>query len=257
MEEFERFIEKFKNKSGIDLNFYKRKQMERRIRSFARSNGQVDLDQFFDIINSHNEIYKKFVNHLTINVSEFFRNPAQWDTLIKKVIPELIQKNKNLKIWSAGCSTGEEPYTLAIILERDFPTLKYSIHASDLDDEVLKKAEIGLYGDKAIVNVNKSDLQKYFTKQGNFFSVNSSLKKNIKFSKQNLLKDSFDKNFDLILCRNVVIYFTEESKFELYKRFYQSLRPGGVFFTGNTEQIFNSRDIGFQSIAAFFYQKPY
>ena len=254
--EFERFIEKIHKKSGLDLSQYKRKQMERRIRSLMKSNNIDNLEDYFLLLDRSKEHYDKFTDHLTINVSEFFRNIAQWDYLRNTIVPRLVANTDSLKVWSAGCSTGEEPYTLAIMLSETLgATKKFSIHATDLDREVLRKANLGIYNERALANVDNKLIDKYLEKNGTTFVVKDILKKHINFRQHNLLKDSFETNYDLILCRNVVIYFTEETKFELYKRFNTSLKTGGVFFTGNTEQIFRSKEIGFNSIAPFFYEK--
>ncbi|MDW7674179.1 MAG: protein-glutamate O-methyltransferase CheR [Bacillota bacterium] len=255
-QEFERFIQKIYKKTGLDLSQYKRKQMERRIRSLMKSHNINELDEYFLLLDKSKAHFDKFMDHLTINVSEFFRNPVQWAYLKNTIIPKISVGKDSLKVWSAGCSTGEEPYSLAMMLNEVWKNKKFAIHATDLDREVLRKANLGIYNEKALVNVEKSLLNKYFTNVESVFTVKDELKKNIKFMQQNLLKDSFEKGFDVILCRNVVIYFTEETKFVLYQKFFEALRPGGVFFTGNTEQIFRAKEIGFTSIAPFFYQKP-
>jgi len=255
-QEFHRFVQKIHRKTGLDLSQYKQKQMERRIRSLMKSNNLDNLDHYFSLIDRSKEHFDKFMDHLTINVSEFFRNPVQWEYLQKNILPRLSQGKESLKIWSAGCSTGEEPYSLAVMLNESLPHKKFVIHATDLDLEVLRKASVGSYNIKAITNLENRLVAKYFSLQGPNYVVKDEVKKNIRFYQSNLLKDQIEKNFDLILCRNVVIYFTEETKFELYKGILAALKPGGVFFTGNTEQIFKSKEIGFQSMAPFFYQKP-
>jgi chemotaxis protein methyltransferase CheR len=252
---YETFLEDLRRRKGLDLTGYKRPQMERRINSLMRGLKITDYSAYLDLMEKEIQHWRKFVDTLTINVSEFYRNPPQWQVLETKIVPELMQKSNSLKIWSAGCSTGEEPYTLAMVLMQNFPNLNFTITASDIDDEVLNKARAGVYNDKAVVNLPKNYIVKYFRQQENTFTVNDEVKKKVKFLKQNLLKDVFDHNFDLILCRNVVIYFTEESKAYLYKRFYEALRPGGVLFTGSTEQIFQAREIGYTLVASFFYQK--
>ncbi|KAB2952270.1 protein-glutamate O-methyltransferase CheR [Heliorestis acidaminivorans] len=255
-DDYEIFIKKVHTKSGLDLSNYKRPQMERRIRTLMRSQGASDLVSYFSIIDRDSNQYQKFIDHLTINVSEFLRNPSQWDVLRNKILPQLLKENPKLKVWSAGCSTGEEPYSLAITMLEARCDMTHKIIASDIDREVLRKAQIGLYGSKSLANIPDALVKKYFIEQGSgFYQVKDELKKHIKFQQHNLLKDSFESNVDLILCRNVVIYFTEETKSLLYKRFYQSLRKGGILFTGSTEQIFQAREIGFSTAATFFYQK--
>ena len=252
---YEAFLQDLQRKKGLDLTGYKRPQMERRINSLMRSLKISDYNSYIDLLEKEIQHWRKFIDTLTINVSEFYRNPTQWEILQTRIIPELIEKYHSLKIWSAGCSTGEEPYTLAMVLMSQFPNMFFSLYATDIDDEVLNKAKAGVYNDKAVANLPKSYLTRYFTQQGTTYTVSDEVKKKVKFAKQNLLRDVFGRNFDIILCRNVVIYFTEESKADLYHRFYEALKPGGVLFTGSTEQIFQAREIGYTLAASFFYKK--
>ncbi len=252
---YEAFLDKLRRKKGLDLTGYKRPQMERRINSLMRSLRIENYDEYLSLMEAEQKHWQKFIDTLTINVSEFYRNPPQWEILISKILPALFARNSSLKIWSAGCSTGEEPYTLAMVLSMNFPTHTFNLLATDIDDEVLNKARNGIYIDKAIINLPQTYLTRFIKQENGNIIVSDEIKKKIKFGKHNLLRDSFDRNFDLILCRNVVIYFTEESKNELYKNFYGALKPGGILFTGSTEQIFQAREIGFSLVSSFFYQK--
>jgi chemotaxis protein methyltransferase CheR len=252
---WEWFIDKVHRKSGIDLRNYKRPQMERRINSFMRSNGAADYSAFVKSIEENHDLYRRFIEHLTINVSEFFRNKNHWDVLQATIVPELLKERSQLKIWSAGCSTGEEPYSLAIMMKEYFPNHFQSIWATDLDQEVLAKAQIGLYNPKAVAAMPPALVKKYFAEEGNFLRIHDGIKNLVKFQKQDLLNDQFPTDFDLILCRNVVIYFTEEAKEKLYRKFVGAMRKNGVLFIGSTEQIFQARELGLKSTATFFYQK--
>ncbi len=255
MRTWEWFITNFEQISKIDLTFYKRPQMERRISSFMRSLEINDYEEFIRILRTDKDILDRFVLHITINVSEFFRNNNHWQKLSGDIIPDLVKQRNKIKIWSAGCSTGEEAYSLAILaLENNLP-LDGKILATDIDRGVLEKADIGLYSKKAVENVPAGYLKKYFTQQGDFYSINNEIKNMVAFKRQDLLKDKFDDGFDLILCRNVVIYFTEDSKNLLYKKFSSAMRAKGVLFIGSTEQIFQAKELGLSSIAIFFYQK--
>lgn len=256
MDKYESFLKNLHRYLEVDLHGYKRPQMERRINSLMRTLKIDTYDTFIQKMREDPIIKNRFIEHLTINVSEFFRNRPQWEILKEKILPLLLTNNQNLKIWSAGCSSGEEPYTLAMILAEHFPQGKHSILATDFDLKVLNKAQNGLYTAKEISGVPEHYLKKYIVNLKDNYRVKESLGKMINFQRHNLLKDVFDTNFDLILCRNVVIYFTEDTKNQLYRRFFQCLRNQGVLFTGSTEQIIQARDIGFNSIAIFFYQKP-
>lgn len=241
--------------SHIDLTAYKRPQMERRINSFMRSVNAPDYNRFIDMLAANKDTYHKFVEHITINVSEFFRNTNHWRVLEDEIIPRLLKKRGTLKIWSAGCSTGEEPYSLAIMVREKRLDLSDKILATDLDAEVISKAQGGTYASRVLQGVPQTTLTRYFDAGGDSYTVKSEIKNMVKFQKHDLLKDNFPRDYDLILCRNVVIYFTEETKQALYRRFTDAMRPGGVLFIGSTEQIFNSREIGLNTISTFFYQK--
>lgn len=252
---WEWFIAQFEKLSKIDLTAYKRPQMERRINSFMRSVNVPDYKSFVEVLQKDHLIYRKFVDHLTINVSEFFRNANHWEVLEKEIIPLLFQSRNKLKLWSAGSSTGEEPYSLAMLFKDKFGGRIDKILASDIDKEVLEKASIALYNEKSIHTLPEAYRKKYAKNEGNYFRISDDIKAMVNFQQQNLLKDDYPKDIDLILCRNVVIYFTEETKQKLYKKFAEALRPQGILFIGSTEQIFQAKELGLKSIATFFYQK--
>lgn len=255
MDLYEKFLQDLKKTLDIDLSGYKRPQMERRINTLMRILKVENYQEFVQVMKKDKGKFERFLNHLTINVSEFFRNNTQWDVLQNKILPELLSKTQNLRIWSAGCSTGEEPYTLAMILAERFSAGNHTIFATDFDDRVLNKAKEGYYLNKDLMGTPKIYLQKYFDMDERGGRVKNSLKNMITFQHHNLLKDKFPEKNDLIICRNVVIYFTEETKSMLYKKFSASLRNGGVLFTGSTEQIFNSSNYNLSSVAIFFYKK--
>lgn len=252
---YETFLQDLRRRKGLDLTGYKRPQMERRINSLMRSLRVEDYNTYLSLLEREIQYWRKFLDTLTINVSEFYRNPPQWEVLESKILPELIAKSHSLKLWSAGCSTGEEPYTLTMVLLNKFPGVYFTLLATDIDDEVMNRAKAGVYNEKAVANLPQTYIQKFFVQEGNTFTVAEEVKKRVRFAKHNLLRDAFDRSFDLVLCRNVVIYFTEDSKAELYRKFYDSLRPGGVLFTGSTEQIFQAREIGYTLASSFFYKK--
>lgn len=250
------FKQKLHAKSGINLNDYKPAQMQRRIGNMMSRNGAGSYLDFFSKLEADPKLYKDFIDFLTINVTEFFRTPEKFDELEKRVIPDLLKQSSKLSIWSAGCSIGAEPYSLAIMLNELTPQTKHRILATDLDVEMLAKAKQGSYTANELKNLPPARLKKYFTQADGLSTINSDIKTRVEFQRHNLLVDKFETGFDLILCRNVVIYFTEEAKDGLYRRFFASLKPGGVLFVGGTEAILNFRDIGFAHYLPFFYRKP-
>lgn len=252
--------EKFKRDvyalTTIDLNSYKEKQMRRRIDSLATKNRMESYDAYVSLLKKDPVKFEEFINFLTINVSEFYRNPEQWDFLDQEVFPMLIKRfGKNLKIWSAACSTGDEPYSLVMALSRHIPLEQIQVIATDIDKQVLEKAQAGLYNSKSIAGVPEDLKKKYFTPIGSSFKISDQIKRRVEFRQHNLLSDEYPKGCHLIVCRNVVIYFTEEAKNEIYQKFYQSLVDQGVLFIGSTEQIINYRDLGYKRYQSFFFEK--
>ncbi|WP_058485439.1 CheR family methyltransferase [Defluviitalea phaphyphila] len=241
--------------TGIDLNSYKERQMKRRINALIRKNNYKDYFSYLKALKNNKELYKEFINYITINVSEFFRNPVQWEILEKEIIPYLLKNSSTIKIWSAACSTGEEPYSLAMTLAKFIPLSQIKILATDIDKQVLEKAQIGLYNKKSISGVSKEFLLKYFKKVGEDYKISDEIKNCVTFKQHDLLKDPYPNKCDLIVCRNVLIYFTDEAKNKIYKKFNNSLKTGGVLFVGNTEQIILSHKYLFSPIKTFFYKK--
>lgn len=252
---YEWFKKKIYELTGIDLNNYRPKQMERRINSLMERVGAKDYREYHTLLAKRQAHYQQFLNHITINVSEFFRNPERFKELEIKILPGLLRESPRLKVWSAACSYGAEPYTLAMILEKVAPNKSHRILATDIDKQMLEKAAIGKYTANDVKNVDKMFLDKYFIQEGTSHLLVDSLKKKVEFKHHDLLKDPYEKGFDLIVCRNVVIYFTDDAKDKLYRQFYQSLRKGGYLFVGGTERIHNYREIGYENVYPFFYKK--
>lgn len=240
----------------IDLNAYKEKQMKRRIDTLITKNQINNYKEYVALIKKDAERFEQFVNFLTINVSEFYRNPEQWQILDKEVFPTLIQKfGKNLKIWSAACSTGDEPYSLVMALSKYMPLNQIKIIATDIDKQVLDKARMGLYNAKSIASVPEEFKKKYFKPIGSSYQISDEIKRQVEFKEHNLLKDSYPSGCHLIVCRNVLIYFTEEAKDEIYKKFNAALNKEGILFIGSTEQIMNYKELNYQRKQSFFFEK--
>ena len=242
--------------TGIDLSAYKEQQMKRRIDTLIVRHKINGYDQFVTAIKTDNTLFEEFVSYLTINVSEFYRNTNQWELLDKEYIPELIQKfGKNLKIWSAAWSTGDEPYSLVMALSKHVPLSNIKIIATDLDKQIIAQAKTGIYNEKSIAGVPEDLRSKYFTKVGNSYKISDEIKSKVEFREHNLLKDPYITDCNLIVCRNVLIYFTEQAKDEVFAKFARSLRQGGLLFIGSTEQIINYKEYSYERRNSFFYEK--
>lgn len=253
-EEFKQDVYKL---TDIDLNQYKERQMKRRIESLISRKGFDGFESFYKGMKQDNSLLRTFVSYLTINVSQFYRNPDQWINLEKEIIPYLKQTcGERLTIWSAACSTGDEPYTLAMLFSKYISPDKFKIIATDIDDDVLSFAQTGIYSAKSLTDLPKEYLDKYFVKvDDSHYEVSQTIKKCVTFKKHNLLKDDYFKDVHLIVCRNVVIYFTEEAKDNVYRKFHKSLVDDGILFIGSTEQILHAKELGFKAKRIFFYEK--
>ena len=242
--------------TSIDLNAYKEQQMKRRIDTLISRRKISGYEDFVKVLKSDKDVFEEFVSYLTINVSEFYRNPDQWELMDKQFIPELIKKfGKNLKIWSAACSTGDEPYSLVMALSRHLPLSNIKIIATDIDKQIIAQAKVGIYNEKSLAGVPKDLRDKYFTKIGNSYQISDEIKSRVEFKQHNLIKDPFFDNCDFIVCRNVLIYFTEEAKDDVFRKFCNSLKMGGYLFIGSTEQIMNHREMGYERKNSFYYER--
>lgn len=241
----------------IDLNLYKERQMKRRIDALIAKHKIDSYDSYVGVIKKNPVMFEEFVNYLTINVSEFYRNPEQWALLEKEVLPYLFSKFGNsLKIWSAACSTGDEPYSLVMLLSKFIPLSRIKVLATDIDKQILEKARVGLYNVKSLKGLPEEFQKKYFTEiNSTTYQIADSIKACVEFKQHNLLKDEYPSNCDLIVCRNVLIYFTEEAKDTIYKNFNKSLKKEAILFVGSTEQIIQPQNLQFATYKSFFYKK--
>ena len=251
--EWNDFYGKMKAKTGLDLHLYKANQMQRRIASMATNQGCKSLAEFWGWVSASPSNIEHFMDRLAINVSELFRNPEKWAEMENTVLPMLLKTSSRLKVWSAGCSYGAEAHTLAMILRHKFPG-NHQIIGTDIDMAALAQAKQGTFSDDDVRYV-PAEYRRFVEKAETGWVADKGLKQMLSFHKQNILLDRFDSNFDLIMCRNVVIYFTDEAKDQLYTRFAQSLKPGGVLFVGSTERVANSDSIGLATVRPFFYQR--
>lgn len=240
---------------GIVLDGYKESQMKRRIDSLIERSGAGSYEKYYEMLVTDRKKYDEFIGFFTINVSEFWRNPEQWQLLEDKML-KYFEGNGSIKIWSAACSSGDEAYSLAMLLLEHPDMENFSIIGTDIDAKVLKVAKKGVYNKKSLGELPQNYIEKYLTQTGeDEYKVSDIVRNHVLFRQHDLLKDNYPLGFDLIVCRNVLIYFTEDAKKNIYRGFNRSLRPGGILFLGNTEQIINPADYGFVSVSSFFYKK--
>lgn len=221
--------------------------LQNRVKTRMKTIAVTDSGEYLKLIASQDNRaeFEALVNAITTNETYFYRCESQIDSLREIVLPKLIDKkvaegDRSLKIWSAGCSTGEEPYTLAVCL---YETLQFhtiwnvSIYATDISTEVLTRALEGKYNRRAIEHIPPDLLTKYFFEKDGYYYINNIVKKDVEFEYMNLSDGYYDGGFDIIFCRNVLIYFRDETKRDILNKFYDSLKPDGYLFLGPAEMV--------------------
>jgi chemotaxis protein methyltransferase CheR len=210
-----------------------------------RAVGVKDLVSYDAFISRDEEEFRLLMDELTINVTQFYRDPLVFNAIAEEILPLIIynksrHNQRTIRIWSAGCSSGEEPYTLSMVandLLDGYEEYSVSITATDIDQYSLEVAEEGKYAERQLVSLPLAYKQRYFEKDGQDYSVREEVRRLVKFKRCDLFSEVAGKNYDLILCRNVVIYFTKECQEDLYMRFYDSLIDDGYLVLGNTENL--------------------
>ncbi len=255
-DEYTYLKKKVRDVLDIDLTGYKDHQMRRRLDAFIARAQAPGVVAYCKMLERDRDVCQKLRDFLTINVSEFFRDAEQYHILRTQILPELLRRNPRLKIWSAGCSIGAEPYSVAIILSEMLPAQKHTILGTDLDAVILAQARAGgPYTGSDVRNVEKTRLLKHFTSREGVYTLRERIRQKVQFKQHNLMSDYFEKGFDLIVCRNVVIYFSDDAKGKLYRGFYGSLKEDGGLFIGGTESMLGSSGRGFEKVCTSFYRK--
>ncbi len=253
--DFTEFKRRMLGQFRLDLQSYKENQLKRRLESMMVRQKVASFGELFKFLTEDRLAYETFLDQLTINVSEFFRDLQRWNDIQKTILPALLQNRSTLKIWSAACSNGPEPYSLAILLDEMTHGKMHRLDASDIDKNILSAAAIGKYNQDMVRNVSPQRLQKYFTREGNYYLVNDAIKKRVNFKRHDLLLEPYGQGYDLIVCRNVTIYFTREAQDRINSKFSQALTMGGIFFIGGSEMIFNYQELGLEKVLPCFYRK--
>lgn len=253
---FSEFMDKASAVLNLDLNSYKSSRVQRRVDGLMRRYNITGYERCYQRLKQDDDFKKAFINHFTINTSEFFRNPDTFILLKTKILPQLLANNERIKIWSAACSIGAEPYSIAIYLdEMKVNPAKYRIIGTDLDPEILQQARKGHYKENNLKQVPRDTLTRYFQKHGDKYALSPSILERVEFHEQDLLSARFSPGWDLIVCRNFMIYLGNEVKDKLIKKFVAALKPGGVLFVGNAEFIFKPIAFGLEKIQTSFYKK--
>jgi len=232
--------------TGFNCEHYKEAHFRRRINLRVRATNSESYGAYLKLLKKDRQEYEFLLDALTVNVSEFFRNPETFKIIEKEVIPSLVKYRsgsltRSIRIWSAGCAAGEEAYSLAILLHRtlktDFNRYRIRIIGTDIDAQSLEKAKKGIYDENSLKNLDPDTKERYFLKQGDRYRVIDEFKNITQFKHHDLISNPRTDHFDLIVCRNVMIYFKKEIQEQLQLNFYKALEKGGFFIIGKSETL--------------------
>lgn len=242
---------------GVDLAQYKRNQMERRVRTWTARRGTPDLTAYGRRLREDTAELDAFLDRVTINVSHLWRHEDQFEVLRTKILPELVAERRRLRIWSAGCSYGAEAYTIAAICREAVPGATVEINGTDLDKRMVARAREGVFSAEDARTSPKAMLQRHFEPAGDGgWTAKPELKRMVRFDTGDLLRMPVAKGrYDVVFCRNTVIYFTEEVRDALHARLAESLAPGGYLVVGTSERVAEPRALGLTSPYHFIYRK--
>lgn len=242
--ELEHIIEKISTEHGFDVRGYKRSTLYRRIRKRISDAGVTSPEEYLFRLETDRLEYAQLINTILINVTEFFRDPEAWQYLQKECLPALLRRRgpgQPIRCWSVGCATGEEAYSLAICLIEELgerPLGDVKIYATDMDEGALAPARAGIYGPEDVRNVSPERLTRFFEElPGGRYMIRRELRSSVIFGRHNVLVDPPISRQDILVCRNLLIYFDAETQKQLLPRFHYALRDEGILFLGKAETL--------------------
>ena len=228
----------------FDFRDYKRASLKRRIKKRLDANQVPSYAEYGKFLGEHPEEYAKLFDTLLINVTEFFRDPEAWEVIEKVVLPDIVSKKApgaSIRIWSAGCASGEEPFTIGILLAESLgdaiDDYEIRIYATDIDESALAEARKGMYKSEKLVGIRPERLQKFFTAEHDGYKISRSIRQMVSFGRQDLTTDAPISQLDLLICRNVLMYFNGSLQNRVLHRFGFALNPGSYTFLGKSEGI--------------------
>jgi chemotaxis protein methyltransferase CheR len=253
---FEALKELFVREKGFDLEAYKERCILRRIYLKVRSRGYKDLGVYYRALSRNPEELEQLFQYLTINVTEFFRNPSAFQYLEKMIFPRVMAEHSlhgTFEVWSAGCSSGEEPYSLAIALLRAkrrhrIPT-SFHVLATDVDKVILARAKTGIYSRESLKNLAEEDIKEFFREEEKGYSISSEVRECVTFRTGDVLKYNPGAMQSLIVCRNLLIYFARENQEKIISGFSRNLFDGGYLMLGKAETLIGKNRLYFQSVS--------
>lgn len=245
--DFDQYRKLIYDESGITFSTTNRAILESRLRERLREKQLSHVKDYYTLLLSDKEELKTMLDSVTTNLTRFFRNQPQFDALENYVLPAVIKQKKDkmetkIKVWSAGCSTGEEPYTLAMILKDKLPSnFTAEIVASDLSLKSLMVGKAGFYPESRIQGIPEAYLSRFFEQKNNGYQAKDEIMKMIRFDYHNLKNDSGLRGVDILFCRNVLIYFDEPAQKAVIDRFWEAMSPKSYLFIGHSESLFGMK----------------
>jgi two-component system CheB/CheR fusion protein len=248
---FERILEHLRQARGFDFTAYKRPSLMRRITKRMHAVGIASFDEYLDYLQVHPEEFAPLFNTILINVTSFFRDADVWDMLRENIAQIQQRDGTAIRVWSAGCAGGQEPYSAAMVLAELFGSEGFrervKIYATDVDEDALREARLAIYDARQVVDVPEDLLTKYFARSGDRYTFARDLRRAVIFGRHDLIQDAPISRVDLLLCRNTLMYFNAEAQARIMARFYFSVNPGGLLVLGRAEMLFSHTTM-FQAI---------
>lgn len=250
------FKRRFHSLSGHNLEHYK--DADGRVRAYLQRIDRQSLDELYQLLSDQPARIQEFLDFMTINTSEFFRNPERFSELKTRILPNLLSSRSTVRIWSAGCATGAEAYSLVILMANLQRLHQVQVYATDVDTRALAQARTGEFPPEQLKNVPLADLNYYFEPMHDGrrrHRLKPQWRSKVRFEHHDLLSAEYPQAFDLIVCRNVMIYFNRETKYQVYRKFNQALKENGVLFVGGAEQLLDIQSLGYRPVSPYFLQK--
>jgi len=253
---WDEFVGELRRRAGIDFRGYKSSHLERRVRGLALRSGLDGLSGLLTLLDRDPSARRELERCASVAVSEFFRTPRQFETLASGILPRLLARRRQLRIWSAGCSYGPEPYSLVLLLEELAPGRAHFILATDIDEALLSRARAAdSFTERDLLHVRPRLRQHFIPSRPPFHALRLEIRSRVMFRRHDVLDDPPEDDFDLIVCRNVMMYFSPAAKQRLLQNLHRALRPGGYLFVGDAEAVNDLQEAGFSRDVVGFYRK--
>ncbi len=243
---FDQILDHLRQTRGFDFTAYKRSSLMRRLVKRMQEVGVESFEEYLDYLQVHQEEFGALFNTILINVTSFFRDPDVWAYASSDLLPGLIEQRSNgdpLRVWCAGCASGQEAYTAAMMLAEHVGVNalreRVKIYATDVDEEALTEARQAIYPERQLEDVPEPLVAKYFERSGNQVVFNRELRRAVIFGRHDLIQDAPISKVDLLVCRNTLMYFNADVQNRILRRFYFSLNPGGYLMLGRAEMLFS------------------